>query len=150
MRVSLCEATQSDWELMLAWRSNPDLYQGFYTQDKPLTWDEHIKWIESRNKDWRTFIILYEGRRVGIVTVANLDHWAPEVGFYVGEKNLWGKGIGKEAVGLGLEYIKSYDRDYARTTILNNNYRSIRLIKSLGFEYLGPAREGESWWQKKL
>jgi len=171
MQVLLREATETDLELMMAWRSNPLVYQGFYTQDKPLTWEEHLNWWRSRNKDWRTFIILiqdqmthadisYEDglwrkRCVGVVNVGQLDHWSPEVGYYVGEVTLWGKGIGKEAVRLALEWIKNYGKDHTHitgihTTIPDNNEKSIRLIKSLGFEYLGPARPGESWWQKKL
>jgi len=148
--MRLIFVTKNDWELMMAWRSDPEIYQGFYSQREPLTWEEHIAWIESRNSDWRTFIIEYEGRRIGVVTLQNLDSWIPEIGYYMGEKSLWGEGIGKEAVKLGLEYIKLCGRDYARTTIKDDNERSIRLIKSLKFRLLGPAREGESWYQAKL
>lgn len=148
--ISLCEATQNDWELMIAWRSDPDIYQGFYTQKKPLVWEEHVSWIKSRNKDWRTFIIIYDDRRVGTVTIGQLDHWSPEIGYYVGEKSLWRKGVGRAAVSLGLEYIRNYGREYVHTTILDSNERSIKLIKGLGFERLGPARPGESWYHVKL
>ena len=150
MSIYLRELLEQDYELIMAWRSDPDIYQGFYTQNKPLTWEEHINWIKSRNKDWRTFIIIYEDIRVGVVTIGQLDHWCPETGFYVGEKIFWGRGIGKEAVRLGLEYIKNYGREYVHTTVLNSNERSIRLLKSLGFECIGEARKGESWYREKL
>ena len=150
MEVLLREATTNDLELIMAWRSNPLVYQGFYQQGTPLTWEEHISWWHSRNRDWRTFIIEYESRKVGVVTIGNLDSWAPELGWYIGEVSLWGKGIGKEAVGLGLDYIKSQNKKYARATILDDNERSIKLAKSLGFEKLGKARQGESWWQIKF
>ena len=153
MIVLLRKATDNDLGLIFNWRNKPEVWQGFYTQNKEnraLTWAEHWAWWISRNKDWRTFIIEYDGSPVGVITVGDLDSWIPELGWYVGEVNLWGKGIGKEAVRLGLEYIKSEGKEYAHTTILDNNERSIRLAKSLGFKRFGKARPGESWYQVKL
>jgi len=143
-------ATEADLPLMLAWRSQEKVYQGFYTQREPLKWEEHIHWFKGRNQDWVTFIIIYETRPVGVVVIGQLDHWSPEIGYYVGEVSLWGKGIGKEAVKSALSWIKSGGKEYAHTTILDNNKRSISLIKSLGFKKFGKAREGESWYQRKL
>lgn len=148
--VLLREATEYDLPLMMAWRSNPLIYQGFYQQKEPLKWEEHITWFVLRNQDWRTFVVEYNGRPVGVVTIGQLDHWCPEVGYYIGEISLWNKGIGTEAVSLALDWIKQYGRDYVHTTILDKNKASIKLIEKLGFKYLGKARKGESWYQKKL
>jgi len=148
--LSLREITHDDLELTMTWRSDPDTYQGFYTQQKPLTWEEHYNWNKNRNKDWRTFVIILNDRRIGVVTIGQLDHWCPEIGFYIGEKSLWGQGYGKKAVQLGLDWIKNYGRDYVHTTVLKSNTRSLRLLKSLGFKILGDARENEAWMQKKL
>jgi len=147
-------ANESDLPLIMAWRSNPLCYAGFYQQKKPLRWEEHYSWWHSRNKDWREFmIVLAEGivmREVGIVTIGQLDHWSPEIGYYIGEVSLWGKGFGKEAVSLALDWLKEHGKEYCHTTIMDDNERSIQLIKSLRFEYLGKAREGESWYQRRL
>ncbi len=145
MNLSLREATQNDLPLMMAWRNQVQVYSGFYTQHEPLRWEEHLNWFNSRNKDWRTFIIMYEDRPVGVVTIGQLDHWCPEIGFYVGEVALWGKGIGKEAVRLGLDWIRQYGREYCHTTVKKDNKRAIRLLESLGFQQCGVAREGEVW-----
>ena len=155
MTVSLRLATEQDLELMMAWRSSPFVYEGFYTQKAPLTWEEHWKWFHNRGNWWKIFIIQYDDkvtrvRDVGVVTVGQLEHWSPEPGYYLGEVSLWGKGIGREAVLLALQYIKNYGREYARTTILDTNSRSIKLAKSLGFKYSGVARVGESWYQVDL
>lgn len=148
--IYLREASQADLELMMVWRSNPLIYQGFYQQKEPLTWGEHLDWWESRNQDWRTFIINYEERAVGVVTIGQLDHWSPEIGYYIGEVSLWGRGIGKKAVQKVLEILKTYGKQYTHTTVLEDNERSLRLLKSLGFEILGKAREGEVWLTKNL
>ncbi len=152
MNLILRPAHEGDWPLILAWRSSPLVYQGFYRQTEPLTWEEHVAWFRNRPSSWRTFIVLYGEtvRPVGTVTIGQLEHWSPEIGYHMGEVSLWGKGIGKEAVQLAMDYVRGYGREYCHTTILDSNKRSIRLIKALGFEYLGVARKGESWWQKKL
>ena len=152
--IILRDATQADLPLIMAWRSHPLNYQGFYQQKEPLKWQEHIDWWESRNKDWWEFVIvLIEGtqmRDIGVLTIGQLDHWCPEIGYFIGETSLWGKGLGKQAVILALDWLKEHGKEYCHTTILDNNARSIRLVKSLGFEKLGQAREGESWYQKRL
>lgn len=140
---------------MMAWRSNPLVYSGFYCQKSPLVWEEHVKWFRSRNSDWRTFLVLYEGRPVGVVNLGQLDHWNPEIGYYNGEVSLWGKGIGTEAVRLGLEWLKTYSLSHSHvvsvhTTILDKNIRSVKIAKKLGFMKGMKAREDESYWQRKL
>ena len=137
--------------LMMAWRSNPLVYEGFYSQTKPLTWDEHIQFWNSRPSSWRAFIIFYEDRPVGLVNVGQLEHWSPEIGYYIGETTLWGKGIGKEAVEEAMRYIKkTHGKEYCHTTVKKDNERSIRLLKSLGFEYISEARKNEIWMSRKL
>lgn len=136
--------------LMMAWRSNPLVYEGFYSQTKPLTWDEHIQFWNSRPSSWGAFIIFYEDRPVGVVTIGQLEHWNCEIGYYIGEVSLWGKGIGKEAVRQGMEWIKAQGKEYCHTTVKKNNERSIRLLKSLGFEYMAEARKNEIWMSRKL
>lgn len=148
--IYLRKAVEADLPLIMAWRNNPLVYQGFYAQRQSLKWEEHYSWWMSRNKDWREFIIVFEDRDVGVVTLGQLDHWSPEIGYFVGETTLWGQGVGKEAVRLGLEWLKEYGREYCHTTVLKDNLRSIRLLRSLGFKYLGQARENEIWMQKKL
>jgi RimJ/RimL family protein N-acetyltransferase len=148
--ITLRRTTEDDLELVMAWRSNPIVFDGFYSQTKPLEWGEHVHWFRSRNQDWRNFIIEYNGRDVGILTIGQLDHWSPEIGYAIGEVSLWGHGVGKDAVKLALDYIRDHGRDYCHTTVLKRNQRSISLLKSLGFVESGDAREGEIWLRKKL
>ncbi len=138
----------------MAWRSNPLVYAGFYQQREPLKWEEHKNWWDSRNRDWREFIIVLvediEMRDVGVVTIGQLDHWSPEVGYFLGNPIDWGKGYGKEAVSQALGWLRRQGKEYCHTTVLKSNKRSLNLLLGLGFEILGKAREGEVWLQKKL
>ena len=145
----LRDATDSDMELVLAWRNNPQVWAGTYTQSKenrPLTWEEHFKWWRSRY-NWQTFIIQVNDdlwtRDVGYLNIGQLDNWNPEISIYVGETLLWGQGIGSKALKLAINSLKEHKYNAVHTTILKNNERAIRLFRSLGFTRYGEARENE-------
>ena len=151
MTVLLREVTDNDMELILAWRSSPLVYQSLYSQRGPLTWEEHYKWWKSRY-NWKRWIIQVNDnettRDVGCVNFGQLDSWKPQVGIFIGEVTLWGKGIAKEALTLALEWLR--EQSYIRiwTTILKDNFRSIKLFEGLGFKKIGEGRPGE--WEYEL
>lgn len=142
----------SDAVLIMSWRNSPLVWQGLYTQsreNRPLSWSEHWKWwISEFRKTWRIFIIqVNDGettRDVGYLNIAQRDHWRPEVAVVVGETNLWGQGVGKQALLLGIEWLKEHGYKRVHTSILNSNERSLRLFKSVGFKVIGEAREDET------
>ncbi len=89
-------------------------------------------------------------RDIGVVNIGQLDHWSPEIGVYLGEVTLWGKGYGKLSIELALEWLSNHGYKHCHTTILDSNERSIRLFESLGFKRLGDARQNESWYNRTL
>ncbi len=152
--VLLREAQVSDAELILAWRSIPEVYHGLYTQRKEnrvLTWAEHWKWWKTRYT-WKVFIIqVNDGettRSVGYVNLGQLDHWKPEVGLVIGETTLWGQGIAKQALLLAIEWLKGKGYKRVHTSILKDNEGSMKLFQSVGFNIVGEARDGE--WEVEL
>jgi len=152
--IFLRESNKGDLPLIMAWRNSPFIFSGFYSQDSPLSWNEHFSFWKDRNKDTRQFmVVLLENdimRDVGVVRIQQLDYWSPEIGFMIGEPELWGKGIGKKAVSLGLDWMKEKGYKYTHTTVLESNTRSIKLLEGLGFKYFGKARKGEIWMIKSL
>ena len=155
MNISLRPANEYDLPLIMAWRSNPLVYQGFYLQNGPLVWENHVKWFRSRGLEWRIFIVLFEGRPIGVVNISQLDLPSPEIGYYIGEVSLWGKGLGTEAVRKGLEWLKDYSLThpnivgvYAR--VFDHNIASVKLIEKLGFVKGAKSREGESYYNREL
>ena len=159
--IFLRRATEADLPLKLAWRNNPLISQGFYSQSKNgnlISWEEHTNWWKSRN-NWQDMVVMlvedYTERPIGFVSIGQTDHWSPEVGFFVGEISLWGTGIGKEAVRQAIEFVREYAKSHAHithlhTTVKKDNERSIRLLKSLGFEYSCEARPGEIYMVRRL
>lgn len=151
--MQLIEACDSDRELVLAWRNNPLCMAGCYTQGfgnpHPITWEEHAAWWSSR-RNWKEFIIEYKGRKIGVLTIGQLDYWEPEIGIVIGETTLWGLGLGKMALERACDYLRECGRKYTRTTILDNNKRSIKLFEGVGYKKIAPARPGESLYRKVL
>ena len=154
-KITLLEVLDDDIELIMAWRSLPEVFNGCYTQRSYLTWDEHYTWWITRGRWWKFwFIVLDDGktkpRRVGIVNFGQLDNWNPEVAYQVGELGLWGQGIATRAVPLALEWLKEHGYCKVHTTVSDTNVRSQGVMKNLGFVNAGKAREGESTWELYL
>jgi len=55
--IYLRPASDNDIKTYFDLRNIPEVYKGFYTQTRPLEWEEHCKWWYSRNTGWRKFII---------------------------------------------------------------------------------------------
>lgn len=123
-----------DLELVLAWRSNPEVYEHFRKQDGPLEWNEHLSWYGSRDTDRHDYVIRYQGRRVGTISLDPDSN----VGVCIGEVSLWGEGIGSEAV----EWLcEQHDREAFFAEIDVENETSRRLFESCGFSV--HERDGE-------
>ena len=145
------EATDNDISFVFNLRNNPLVWKGLYTQsreNRPLQWDEHLNWWKSRH-NWKMFVIQADGKDVGVLNFGQLDCWIPQVGLYL-HPDEWNKGIGRQALKLGLDWLKLKKYSACHTTILKDNIRSIKLFKGLGFRRIGEARKGESWWQTRL
>lgn len=153
MDIEFRPATESDLELMMAWRSHPDLYENFYIQDGELDWETHINWWNSRDdrRDW--IVVINENERwrdVGNINLSNLDSERPEVGIYVGEISAWGKGVATESVEFVLSWLHREGYQEAKARILEYNEASQRVFEKVGFEHVGPARENEREYVKYI
>lgn len=151
--VYLLEATEEDIELLMAWMSHPSVYQGWYTQRSPLTWSQHRAWWESRRnrKDW---IIVFESegwvRKVGVINVRHLDENVPEIGLYIGETTLMGKGAGRRAMRAAMDWLRTAGYKRCCVLVLDSNVAAQHMHASVGFERVEPGRPGESRWEATL
>ena len=136
-----------DYPLIMAWRSNPLVYQHYYQQDAPLVWGEHLEWWESRNEDWMAWMVLYgtdgSWRPVGVLSIGQLDSWQPDIGIFVGEVTLWGTGVGKDILSFGTQYLMAHKYHSARATIKPDNIGSIKIFEYFMFERVCESRNGE-------
>ncbi|MBM3941033.1 MAG: GNAT family N-acetyltransferase [SAR202 cluster bacterium] len=140
-RVTALEITcrsmqESDLPLMLAWRLNPKVGAGLTPGKQAPTWDEHRSWWRRREGrvDW---IIEAEtddfGKRpVGSVN-ARLGGLEPEIGVFVGETTLWGRGVARAAIDQLCAWLAAQGHVAVVATIAKSNERSRRLLQGCGF-----------------
>jgi len=138
----------------MSWHSHPEVYKGFYTIKKPLIWEEHHRWWTLTTEYWKKFmVILVEKdieRPIGLIRIAPLEDFSPQIGFTIGEVSLWGNGYGKQAIHLVLQWLRENGYKHTHTSVLKSNTRAINLLEGLGFKKYGEARKGEFWFQRKL
>jgi len=127
-----------DLELVLAWRSNPKIYKNSREQSEPLDWETHVSWYESRDPDRHDFIIHYEDRRVGVVSISETD----EVSIYLGDFSAHGEGVAPTALSWICDRFKH--REPLIAQIHENNTHSVRLFESYGFQ----QRERDGEWKE--
>lgn len=131
--VSLRPITVDDLELMLAWRSNPDVYRYFEVQDTAPSWPEQLEWFAKRDLNQEDFVIQFNGRRVGVVSVTPEGY----VSIYVGEVDLWGNGLATSA-------LHELNERTGRTLLARvhcDNDRSKQLFEAAG--YREHERDGD-------
>jgi spore coat polysaccharide biosynthesis predicted glycosyltransferase SpsG len=144
--VSIRQATDEDLELIMAWRSNPMIYENFSLQNAPLIWNEHHNWwIRRKDRvDW--IIMLDDGtkmRAVGSVNASGFSIGKPEIGVFVGEVTLWGKSVGRSSVRLVVNWLREIGHSMVYARVMKHNVRSMKLFESLGFSKLEVTDEGE-------
>ncbi len=163
MSVTLRSATDDDLDFYLEVRNDPKVYPGFYSQKEPIKYIDHVYWWCSRPSSWYKFIIekidaeivsdsvvmASDPYPIGILNIGQCEHWSPEIGYAL-KSEYHGHGYGTEAVRNALNWLKLRGYEYTHTTVLENNERSLKLLKRLGFEVLGKARENELWLTKHL
>lgn len=147
--IKVVSASENDLELILAWRSHPEIFRFFRQQKGPLTWEEHVNFWKMR-KNREDLIIKYQNdgkwRKVGTINFSKLDSKLPEVGILIGELTLHGKGVGLRALLLGLKLLKEqrYERVFAEINV--KNAASTKLFKKAGFKLQDQDQSQE--WQR--
>lgn len=99
------------------------------------------------------FEIAEEGRPVGQVFLHDIDHTTGEclVGYHLLNAEFRGRGIGTEALGLLLEYVREKTALTQLVIITaGDNARPRRIAEKCGFVLAGPAREDQSALSFKL
>jgi RimJ/RimL family protein N-acetyltransferase len=122
-----------DLELILAWRSNPLIFEYFLVQDKPLSWEEHqYYWSQIDNRF--DYVIFYEGRRIGYFSLRKNSKSRFEVSILIGEIRLWGTGLGSVSLKKGIQVAKEKNIEILIANIHKMNSKSIRLFEKVGFK----------------
>jgi RimJ/RimL family protein N-acetyltransferase len=146
-RVTLRPMTHDDAPAIRRWGDDAD-FAWFQWGRDPQRWKDDSsarEWIDRfAERDGKLFGIEYEGRVIG---QANYRDWQPkaksaEVGIGIGEKALWSKGLGREALGLLVRHLVD-DLGAHRISlhVLAFNDRAINSYKASGFDVEGIEKD---------
>jgi len=147
-RVTLRPMTHADAPHLVLWANEPD-FAWFQWGRRPGRFadDEAARrWMDViAEHRGIVFVIEHEGRPVGQVNYRDLQPkgLSAEVGIGIGEPALWGKGLGREALGLLVKHLVD-DLGVHRVSlsVLAYNDRAIASYKAAGFEVEGVERDG--------
>jgi RimJ/RimL family protein N-acetyltransferase len=136
-KVWLRPIREEDAELIVKWRSDPRVY-GQLFDTRPLTPERHMNWYRAcyLADASRTDFIMIEkesGRPAG--TAGLKLGGVPEVSYAVGEADMTGRGLAKDAVLALLRYVRGLGADSAEARIREGNAASVSLAEGLGFVY---------------
>jgi RimJ/RimL family protein N-acetyltransferase len=134
--VEFAPMRRDDLELVLAWRSNPEIYRHFDEQDAPLAWEDHRRWFETRDEDRHDFVVSFGGRRVGVVSLGADS----SVSVYLGDTSARGNGVATSAIKWLCE--RFADRTPLIAAVHSENTASKRLFERCGFE----RSDGQEEW----
>ncbi|MNU43927.1 Spermidine N(1)-acetyltransferase [compost metagenome] len=99
----------SDANVSYQWRNDSDIWK--YTEFKPdryISLETEQEWIKGKleNKDERRFAICLKenNQYIGNIQLLTINNGLASFHIFIGEKSLWGNGIGKQATKLILKY----------------------------------------------
>ncbi len=102
-------------------------------------------WLRCVNDDVEDFIrmgIEMEERMIGYVDLADIKNNSAEIGIAIGERSLWGRGIGTKSILLLLEYaVKNFGITTFYAETHEANIRSRRMLEKMGFKEM--SRNGK-------
>lgn len=132
------------------WQVDSELQFLSDDSDEPSTPEEVAAilagWTRMDRQDLHVFTLLTLGDEnpIGYVQVANIDphNQSCDIGLLIGEKQHWGRGLGREALTAAIAYcFDDLGLNRIGAEIYAINARSVRLFEACGFRREGTARD---------
>jgi RimJ/RimL family protein N-acetyltransferase len=154
--IKLRKLSPNDFSVYHNWRNDLDVMYStspaldVYTLEET----ENLIQIMSSQPDAKGYIIEYKqtGQAIGIISLIHIDtkNRSAECVLDIGERDMWGKGIGTAALSVILKY--AFDElNLHRVTlqVFSFNKRAINLYQKIGFKQEGQLRQalyrGGNW-----
>lgn len=135
-------------EEYLSWLNDPETTNGLETGIFPSTAESLKQFVEqvTRSKSDVMFAIIDKsnGRHIGNIKLGNINwvHRNGELGILIGDKASWGKGFGKDACALLVQYaFGKLNLHKVWLAVFSSNTAAYHLYKKLGFEEEGRLKE---------
>jgi RimJ/RimL family protein N-acetyltransferase len=146
-KVRLRPLEDGDLPQLVTWLSDMEVRRWLaMSEAPPPTLESEREWYQQSKQDPASVLWSIEsedGRLVGDVGLGLIDktHRRAEVGIFIGDKTLWGRGLGTHAISRVLRY--AFDELGLRRVQLyvdEDNLRAIRCYEKCGFVREGLLR----------
>lgn len=142
--IDLRDLVREDGPSLLAWRRQPEVNRWMCDQP-PQTEAAHEAWLQELLADSsrRAWIITRHGAPAGFLMLSGLDNCnrRAEWGWYVGDPDARGRGVGRAAQALGLD--KAFDDlglEKVWAEVLADNEAALKAQAAAGFRREGYLR----------
>lgn len=146
-KAVLTPLREDDLPRLLAWINDRELVE-LSAPFKPVSPEDHRAWIEAigQRDDLALFAIRErgDGPAVGTCQLRNIDprHGSADLTIRIGERSLWGRGLGTEAVrALVAHGFNKLGLNRIALHVFADNERAIRAYERAGFVREGLMRE---------
>jgi [ribosomal protein S5]-alanine N-acetyltransferase len=137
MDIKLRPLSMDDYSSVLSW-SKDDAFCLANGWEKNRNTEELYEWwlrcVTNDAKDFLRIGIEHDGRLIGYADLACIQDYSAEIGIAIGERALWGKGIGVQSIFALMEYAS---KKLGITTFIAEtheaNIRSRKMLERIGF-----------------
>lgn len=145
-KVTLRAVTRDDFPRFLGFFNDVEVeLAGGGDPPTPKTLEEVEKFFEGDGSKTQFAVVEAEEKRlIGFCGLFGIDETSRrcELGVFIGDKEYWGRGYGRDAVGLLLDYafrLRNFRRVWLE--VHSENERAMRAYKACGFVEEGRLRE---------
>ena len=154
-KILLCPIEKKDIRLFHKWISDLTVTKTTRASCQIFTIDDEKNWFQNlrKKKSNLTLAIIAKasGKTIGNISLNKIDqtHRRARLGIMIGDKNYWGKGYGREAITLLLDFAFNVLNIHSISlTVHSYNKRAIRSYKAVGFKQAGKRRQAHFWGGK--
>ena len=122
------------------WMNDPEVTK-YLKQRNKFTLLDSIKYYLQNKNESILLAIYHKNNYIGNCGFFNLSEGSAELRISIGEKKLWGKGIGKDVINLMFDHAQQASISKIWLHVSINNERAILLYKNLGFKTTGEIEK---------
>ena len=136
MALSFTAFDKNTLEKSYRWLSDEEIKR--LTMTPEITRESQRRWFDllPSHKDYWIRTVEWEKTAIGVVGLKHIDYKNKKAEYfgYIGEKEMWGKGIGTGMLQYVLDYLNSIGIEYVYLHVANYNERAVCVYKKMGFQ----------------
>ena len=144
-RLYLSPMSVEDAAIYVKWLNDPTVSENIGMDTKITTLESEKEWLKENQNKYNFAIVLKESDKlIGNISLieADLIHRNAVLEIFIGDDSNRGKGYGKEAIKLLLEYgFNNLNLNNIMLSVYSFNKRAIKVYESLGFKKFGTRHK---------